>query len=73
MNNLTEVTTVTTLIKMIDESDNDKVINHTAFGKLTITECKKLAKDLNLTYVSKEVVKESFEVDTAKLIELKDK
>lgn len=69
----TEVTTVTTSIKMIDESNNDEVKQQTVNGKLNVSECKSFAKELNLTYVSKETMKDTFNVNTDSLIQLKGK
>lgn len=69
----TEVTTITTSIKLIDESNNDEVKHHVVNGKLNVSECKAVAKELGLTFVSKDVNKETFNVNTDSLIQLKGK
>lgn len=72
-NHQTEVTTITTTIKLIDETNNDEVKQHVVNGKLNVSECKTVAKELNLTFVSKDVNKETFNVNTDDLINLKGK
>lgn len=68
---LTQVTIQVTKIKVIDENNNDEVKTVTCYGKLNATECKQQVKDSGLTYVSKEVEKDTFEVDTKSLLDLK--
>lgn len=72
-NHQTEVTTITTNIKLIDETNNDEVKQQVINGKLNVSECKSIAKELGLTFVSKDVNKDTFNVNTDLLIELKGK
>lgn len=66
----TQVTTQITDIKMINE-ETDNVATNSFNGKLNVTECKALAKQLGLTFVSKTNRKETFEVNTNELHKLK--
>lgn len=66
----TQVTVTKTLIKVIDEKTdvvNTMVIN----GKLNTTDSKKQAVQHDLTYISKEHLKETFNVNTTELLKLK--
>lgn len=68
---LTPVTVRQTLVKYFNE-DNNEVHTITLVGKLNITECKNYLKDNNLgIFISKEDIKETFNVDTVALIQLR--
>lgn len=70
-NHLTPVTVRQTIIKYFDESNN-QVHDVKVVGKLNITESKDYLKKCNLgIFISKEDVKETFNVDTIALIQLK--
>ena len=67
----TTVTVQVTTIKMINEF-NDEIFNHNVNGKLTTTDAKEIAKEIGYTYISKTVSKDTFDVPTKLLLELKD-
>ena len=70
-NHLTPVTVRQTIIKYFNESEN-QVRDVKVVGKLNITESKEYLKKCNLgLFISKEDVKETFNVDTVALIQLK--
>lgn len=66
----TEVTVQVTTIKMINEI-NDEIYNHNVNGKLTSAEAKKVAKEIGYTFISKDVTKDTFFVNTNELTKLK--
>lgn len=67
---MTNVTVQVTNIKMINEL-NDEIFNHTENGKLTTAQAKLVAKEIGYTYINKDVSKDSFNVPTKLLLELK--
>ena len=70
-NHLTPVTVRQTIIKYFNESEN-QVHDVKVVGKLNITESKEYLKKCNLgLFISKEDLKETFNVDTVALIQLK--
>lgn len=70
-NHKTQVTVRYTNIKMVDESNNDAVTIVDVNGKLTLTDAKNHAKEMGLTFISKEDKKDFFFVDTNALKALK--
>lgn len=66
----TTVTVQVTTIKLINEI-NDEIYNHTVNGKLTTAQAKTVAKEIGYTYINKEVLKDTFDVPTKLLLELK--
>ncbi len=67
---VTKVSVQSTFIKMINEVD-DYVYTIEINGKLNITDSKHKAKDLGYTFISKENVTTTFNVNTDELIKLK--
>ena len=71
-NHLTPVTIRQTVIKYFNESNN-QVHDIKVVGKLNITESKEYLKKCNLgIFISKEDLKETFNVDTVALIQLRE-
>lgn len=70
IDHMTTVTIQVTNIKLINEL-NDEVYTINVNGKLNTTESKAHAKEVGYTFVSKENVKESFEVNTTELLQLR--
>lgn len=70
-NHVTSVTVQKTIIKLINEV-NDEVYTQTVNGKLNTTDSKKYAANVGYTFISKENVKETFDVPTSELTKLKD-
>lgn len=69
--NLTTVSTIQTSIKYFNEAEN-KVGDVVVIGKLNQTESKKYLEDCELgLFISKETVKETFEVETAQLLSIR--
>lgn len=66
----TTVTVQVTTIKLINEI-NDEIYNHNVNGKLTTAQAKAVAKEIGYTYINKEVSKDTFDVPTKLLLELK--
>lgn len=67
---MTTVTVQVTTIKMINEV-NDEIYNHNVNGKLTTSQAKNIAKEIGYTYINKDVSKDTFNVPTKLLLELK--
>lgn len=68
---VTTVTVQKTVIKLINEL-NDEVYTQTVNGKLNTTDSKKYAANVGYTFISKENIKETFDVPTSELVKLKD-
>lgn len=71
MEHQTSVTVQLTNVKMVDEK-TDEIINHEVVGKLTTNDAKNYSKELGYTFVSKDVTKDTFNIPTNSLIELKN-
>lgn len=71
MEDLTKVTVKFTVIKMFQES-SEQIETVKVNGSLNISQCKEFAKNSGYIYISKENVKESFNVNTTQLILLKE-
>lgn len=69
-NHVTSVTVQKTVIKLINEL-NDEVYSQTVNGKLNTTESKKYAANVGYTFISKENIKDTFDVPTTELNNLK--
>ena len=65
----TKVSIKFTIVKMYSENVNS-VVEKKVLGQLTITEAKNYARDNHMVYISKEHIKESFNVDSQKLLDL---
>lgn len=63
----TRVKVQITHIKCVNEV-NDEIVTLDAHGKLTITECKNIAKQNDLSFVSKTTVTNEHEVLTSELL-----
>lgn len=70
-NHKTQVTVRYTSIKMVDESNNDEVTTVDVNGKLNLTDAKNHAKEMGLTFISKDDKKDFFFVETDALKALK--
>lgn len=67
-NHTTEVKIQITQIKCLGL--DDEVITLNAYGKLNTTECKQLAKDNGVIYITKELTINTHEVKTSELLKL---
>lgn len=72
-NELTQVTTRSTLVKFYN-SEINTVQDITLVGDLNITECKQYIADNKegCIFISKELIKETFNVNTIALIQLRE-
>lgn len=72
-NELTQVTTRSTIVKAYNHS-NDEVTTITLVGDLNITESKQYLNDNTdgFVFISRESVKDTFNVNTIALIQLKE-
>lgn len=72
MSNLTKVTVKKTLIKTLD-TINNVVVDTELIGKLSVVECKNYVNENleNHTFILKENITETFNVDTIALTQLK--